>query len=224
MKVVLVRTVHPQKPFLLSFWYPSEITANSRRTCLFELDFVWLAPNPACGIYRRVYVKILNGLLALSLLASCSATGTVTGPSNPPPNNIIPPVIEPDPVENNTFGGLLNDVRSVAGVGDVEYDERLARAAQTHATDMLTQNYLSHDGLNGSTIVSRAEAQGYDNWATIGENIAQGNTDLPGVLNLWQNSTTGHRENNLNPDYQDFGFGSAGSGNDTRWVLMLGAE
>lgn len=127
-----------------------------------------------------------------------------------------------DVVENASFEGLLNTVRGNFGAGDVEYNAQLGLAAQTHATDMLTQDYLSHDGLNGSTLVNRVEDTGY-NWQTIGENIAQGQTSQVEVLEDWENSTE-HHANNINPNFEDFGLGVAGSGSDTRWVLVLGAE
>lgn len=121
-----------------------------------------------------------------------------------------------------SFAPSLNGVRANAGAGPVSYDERLHTAAQLHANDMLEHDYFSHTGRNGSTIEDRARAQGY-NPTLLGENIAKGQRSEAQALNSWQNSD-GHRRNNENPGFEDFGLAKAGSGSDTYWVLMLGAE
>jgi uncharacterized protein YkwD len=56
---------------------------------------------------------------------------------------------------------LINDERAKGGLPALTVDAKLAAAAKAHATDMLCNNYLSHNGLNGSTPQSRAEAAGF---------------------------------------------------------------
>ncbi len=56
---------------------------------------------------------------------------------------------------------LINDERAKAGLPALTVDAKLAAAAKAHATDMLCNNYLSHNGLNGSTPQSRVEAAGF---------------------------------------------------------------
>ncbi len=102
------------------------------------------------------------------------------------------------------------------------FDARLGRAAQGHANDMLANNYFSHTGLNGSSPGDRITAQGY-RWRTYGENIARGQQDEAAVLNAWQNSS-GHRANNENRNFEDFGLAKAGSGSNKYWVLVLATE
>ena len=117
------------------------------------------------------------------------------------------------------FGSLLNNARSVSGAGGVTHDARLANAAQAHAEDMLRNNYFSHEGLNGSTLGARVRAAGYTP-GHVGENIAQGQQTEAEVFESWMNSS-GHRKNNLNPKFNHFGLGTAGSGSQKRWVLVL---
>jgi uncharacterized protein YkwD len=116
----------------------------------------------------------------------------------------------------------LNNTRVANGAGNVVYDDRLGRAAQGHAVDLVTNNRFSHTGTNGSTVGQRATAQGY-NWTAIGENIARGQQSVTSVMTDWTNSS-GHHANNINPVYEDFGLGVTGTGGNRTWVLVLGAE
>lgn len=117
-----------------------------------------------------------------------------------------------------SFGLLLNDQRSADGVSIVQENAALNAAASAHAQDMVTHNYLSHTGLDGSTPGDRADAAGYD-WSYISENIARGFSTEEGVVNAWM-ASPGHRDNMLDPRAEDFGLGRV----DTTWVLMLGAQ
>ena len=56
---------------------------------------------------------------------------------------------------------LINDERAKTGLPALTVDAKLTAAAKAHATDMLCNNYLSHNGLNGSTPQSRVEAAGF---------------------------------------------------------------
>ena len=56
---------------------------------------------------------------------------------------------------------LINDERAKSGLPALTVDAKLTAAAKAHATDMLCNNYLSHNGLNGSTPQSRLEAAGF---------------------------------------------------------------
>ncbi len=161
-------------------------------------------------------------ILAVCLLAACGGSGGGTSAStmNAPSVPITPDIV--DAPTDNSFGGMLNNVRAAGGAGPVVYDSRLGAAAQGHANDMLANNYFSHTGLNGSSAGDRIAAQGY-NWSTYGENIAKGQRSEAAVLDAWQGSS-GHRRNNLNPAFEDFGLAKAGSGSDTYWVLVLATE
>lgn len=56
---------------------------------------------------------------------------------------------------------LINDERAKTGLPALTVDAKLTAAAKAHATDMLCNNYLSHNGPNGSTPQSRVEAAGF---------------------------------------------------------------
>lgn len=138
---------------------------------------------------------------------------------------LIQPIVDsavPNLAGDVSFGNLLNDVRAQNGAPPVTFDARLNDAAQSHAEDMLENNYFAHQGLDGSTVGTRVQAEGY-NFARVGENIAAGYRSEQTVLNGWVNSP-GHQRNNVDPEFEEFGLGYVRDGNDTRWVLVLGTE
>lgn len=119
---------------------------------------------------------------------------------------------------SESFAVLLNDERGGLNLVAVVPERRLTEAAQSHAEDMATNNYLSHTALDGSSAADRALEVGYD-YTFIAENIAQGFYSEQAVMEAWMNSP-GHAANILDGRAEDFGLGLDG---DT-WVLMLGAE
>lgn len=166
-------------------------------------------------------MKHFISILAICLLTACmgGGSGSETSVSTLTATETESRPSLPSLPSNNTFGGLLNNTRAANGAGAVAFDARLGQAAQSHADDMLRQNYLSHDGKNGSTVGTRVRAAGY-NWTAVAENIAQGQQTEESVMQSWTNSS-GHHRNNINPTYEHFGLGKAGSGGDKRWVLVL---
>lgn len=149
--------------------------------------------------------------VVLGLLAGCMGSGGTGADVTPAPNASV--------AANNTLGPLLNDVRAANGAAPLRYDSRLARAAQGHADDMLRNGFFSHTGTRNTSVGDRVTAQGYL-WSGVAENIAQGYQSEASVMTGWTNSS-GHHANNINPSYQEFGLGKAGSGSDLRWVLVL---
>ena len=102
---------------------------------------------------------------------------------------------------------LTNAKRQNAGLPALRLSSQLGQVAQNHAEDMAINNYFSHIGLNGSQLSERVEAIGYD-FSYVGENISAGRTTPLDTIQGWMNSQ-GHRENILNPNYTEIGFGYA---------------
>lgn len=118
------------------------------------------------------------------------------------------------------FTVALNALRTSQGVGAVQQNASLTRAAQAHATDMARRSYLSHQargGPNGNTFQQRARASGCAMRAGA-ENIAAGQGSETEVLNSWTGSP-GHRRNMLASSYTQYGLGRSGN----IWVLKLAA-
>jgi uncharacterized protein YkwD len=107
----------------------------------------------------------------------------------------------------------------------LQWNEALGRAAGAHAADMASKNYFSHDGQDGSTAASRAQAAGYA-WTWIGENISAGRSTMEIALADWLQSP-GHCANLMRADYTDYGIGcayDAGSQYKTYWAQSFGAQ
>lgn len=155
----------------------------------------------------RAHVSIL----AMGLLAGCMGSGGTGVDVAPAPSVSL--------AANNTLGPLLNNVRAANDADPLSFDNRLALAAQVHANDMLRNDFFSHTGSDDSEVGDRVTAQGY-RWSHVGENIAKGYQSEASVMTGWTNSS-GHHDNNINPNYRDFGLGKAGSGSNLHWVLVL---
>ncbi len=159
----------------------------------------------------------MTTLAAAALLGLFTAFSPASGPAGLPdagPEQVMP-------VSATSFTSLINTVRSDAGLRQIAPHPLLERAAQAHADDMLRNGYFSHTGRNGSKVRDRISAQGYRGcfWA---ENIAYGNLSAPVVFQRWMESR-GHRRNMLHRRPAHFGLASAGSGQNTFWVLVFGA-
>ncbi|AKS45462.1 Uncharacterized conserved protein YkwD, contains CAP (CSP/antigen 5/PR1) domain [Octadecabacter temperatus] len=145
-------------------------------------------------------------LLAVLALAACQPA--------PTPSTQTPIVAQaPGPVSG--IAALINQQRAANGRGPITENARLSRAARDHAQDMVTNNYFSHQGLNGSNLSSRARAAGYN--CVAAENIAWGQRSEAEVMNEWMNSA-GHRRNILLSDAREFGIGRV----NNHWVMLLG--
>lgn len=81
---------------------------------------------------------------------------------------------------------------------------KLNAMALAKAEDMFQNQYFSHDSPSGEGVGDLAKDFGYD-FLVIGENLAMGNfANDKDLLEAWMQSP-GHRENILNPAYQEIG-------------------
>ena len=144
-------------------------------------------------------------ILAVLALAACQPT--------PPPTPTV--TMAQAAVPASGMAALINQQRAANGLGPVTEDARLSRASRDHAQDMVTNDYFSHRGLNGSDLGTRARAAGYN--CVAAENIAWGQQSEVEVMTAWMNSP-GHRRNILLRDAEEFGVGRF----NNHWVVMLG--
>ncbi len=129
-----------------------------------------------------------------------------------------------NPTNDASFATLINAVRADAGSPALAYNAQLDAAAQAHSNDMFANGVLTHTGSTAATatVGQRATAAGYV-WTAIGENIAKGQQNENVAMNGWVNSAP-HQANNINPVFKDFGLARTGSGANTYWTLVLGAQ
>src|SRR5262249_51734752 len=69
---------------------------------------------------------------------------------------------------------LVNAERASNGLSPLTYNENLAESAQGYTQSMADGNFFAHTAPDGSTMVNRAEAAGYDSWTFLAENLAGG--------------------------------------------------
>jgi len=99
---------------------------------------------------------------------------------------------------------LTNEQRQKNGLTALQYNAKLAEAAQKKAQDMFIKNYWAHYGPDGSTPWQFILSSGYQ-YEFAGENLAKNFLFSQGVIDGWMNSQT-HRDNILKSEYSDVGF------------------
>jgi uncharacterized protein YkwD len=155
-----------------------------------------------------------TGFFALILLSLAGCVVYI-----PPPADVTP-VQATRALEMPTtdFGKAFNAFRASQGLGPLQENAILTRAAQAHAQDMENRGYFSHSsagGPNGRNLKARATAAGC-NLRAGAENIAQGQRSEQEVFVAWRESP-GHRANLLGARYTDYGLGRVGN----TWVMKL---
>ncbi|HAJ37114.1 MAG TPA: CAP domain-containing protein [Chloroflexi bacterium] len=164
-------------------------------------------------------------ILVLSVTASSWAEFTYTGCGG-----------ADAPVINEAYEArvveLVNEVRAANGnLPPLRRIPALSKSARYHATDLGADNYFSHDTYdrNGGALQKVCGAfermRRWYNYSTAGENIAAGYGTPEDVMAGWM-SSSGHRQNILDPDFREIGVGYyQGSGEyGVYWVQNLGAR
>jgi uncharacterized protein YkwD len=137
---------------------------------------------------------------------------------------ILPPVqkpkkqvLTPKPLikveKEKVFEGILtkegiisqtNAQREKFGLPPLKESEILNLSAKMKLEDMFEKQYFSHDSPTGETLEDLMKKVNYE-YIVVGENLAMGNFESDKeVVEGWMQSP-GHRENILNPRYQEIG-------------------
>ena len=203
---------------------------------------------------KKVYVLLMAVLLCAMMLSACGggASGSPAVSENP---LLIPPVNASRPDTSSLAGGagsatvpplcsgaqdtntaayatevvrLINVQRSNYNLTNLATQTNIRNAAQKHTIDMACHFFVSHTGSDNSLLEDRLDSFGYF-WLVAGENIAAGYSTPSAVVTAWMNSTAGHRENILDPEYTEIGVGYVYNPNDTTrqyhyWTLDLGTR
>ena len=130
-----------------------------------------------------------------------------------------------DPTVGQRVVERLNAVRGDHGLGPLRVDLRLVAAAGRHTTDMVTHDFMAHEGSDGSDTGDRVQDAGYD-WRYFSENVAAGQMSAEWVVDSWMESP-GHRANILSERASHVGVGYAHR-SSTRyghyWTANFGAS
>ncbi len=106
----------------------------------------------------------------------------------------------------------------------LRWNEKLARAARSHAEDMARFSYFSHDGRDGSKPSQRSVRAGYK-YRAIGENLAAGPVTAEDAVAGWIRSP-GHCANLMSPAYTEMGVAFAvnkSSAMGVYWAQVFGS-
>jgi uncharacterized protein YkwD len=106
---------------------------------------------------------------------------------------------------------LVNNERRKKGLGDLYWEESLARLARNYSRQMARESFFSHYDRDGNTVVERAQSSNIGGWSKIGENLffceGYDNFDALAVRG-WMNSSE-HRRNILDRQFDGTGIGIA---------------
>jgi uncharacterized protein YkwD len=102
---------------------------------------------------------------------------------------------------------MVNAERRKARAPLLRLQQQLNQTAQGYAEDMLARDFYGHKSPEGTTVMDRAQAEGYRG-RTTGENLANGAESVDEVMRGWMESKA-HRENILHHPYREVGFGVA---------------
>ncbi|MFF7178541.1 sigma-70 family RNA polymerase sigma factor [Streptomyces sp. NPDC008121] len=159
---------------------------------------------------------------APSPAATTAAPAPTSAPPSPRPTpSPAPPKPSRKPSAEERLTRLVNQRRAEAGCGPLRTDERLTRAAQAYADDMVRRGYYAHSSPEGEQADARITAAGY-RWSRWAENLARGNSDPAGTFASWMDGA-GHQANMLDCRYRDTGVAAVRGPDGTVWVQKLAA-
>jgi uncharacterized protein YkwD len=184
---------------------------------------------PSAGtwyIMLRGYAAFSGARLRASTAAPAASPSPTTSPSptaSPSPTPTASP--SPSPTAAPTGAAALEDevlvlvnavrargatcgTTAMPAVGPLVMDAALRASARGHSTDMATQDYFSHVGLDGRSFAQRIEDAGFTGGFPRAENIAAGRGTAAGVMDQWMTSE-GHCRNIMNGAYRALGVGYA---------------
>ncbi|SDJ24887.1 CAP domain-containing protein [Salimicrobium halophilum] len=101
--------------------------------------------------------------------------------------------------------GLINKDRVSRGLNPLTWREELVPVAEAHSKDMNRRDYFSHTNPDGEGPADRAKEAGIS-FRMIGENLAYGQSNAVYAHEGLMDSK-GHRENILNPHYEEVAIG-----------------
>ncbi|MDH7478778.1 MAG: CAP domain-containing protein [Syntrophomonadaceae bacterium] len=131
-------------------------------------------------------------------------------PANPPAGSSF---------EQQVFE-LTNAERVKAGLAPLRWNWELARVARFKSQDMRDRSYFSHNSPTYGSLFTMMKNFGIK-YSAAGENIAAGYSSAQAVVQGWMNSS-GHRQNILNPNFNQIGIGYAAGGSYRHyWTQMF---
>jgi uncharacterized protein YkwD len=130
---------------------------------------------------------------------------------------VDPPTPGPNSADVTTVVGLINTVRTRAGLRPVAWNDQVTAAATAHSIDQAAMNRMTHTGSDGSDAGDRLTRAGFV-WRAWGENVAAGYTSVQAVFDGWMASSA-HKAQILG-DFLYIGMAAVASSTGTvYWTL-----
>ena len=173
---------------------------------------------------RKIAAISVASILGIAVLGSV-VPGFLGGSEEPKPEpTAVQSSAPPIAFWQEQMLSSLNTIRADNGLEPLKLCTTLNTSAQGYAEVMASQNFLEHEGKDGSTPSQRGQRAGYGLY--VGENIAAGYASVKEVMTGWTNSP-GHFKNMINSEYMHVGFGMASNQETTYktwWVQNFGLE
>lgn len=154
-------------------------------------------------------------------------TTTVTTTAKPTVQNSTTPapVLTDSPVnctaEEAEVFRIVNEIRVSYGLKPYKWDTNAYKAAKARCSEIEQQfSHLRPDGSNFKTIYGYSDEELWYKFCSVGENLGSGQPTAQRVVDSWMASTKGHRENILNPDFENLAvaFGTYNDAYKYYWV------
>jgi hypothetical protein len=111
--------------------------------------------------------------------------------------------------EGRKIVALTNTLRRSLSLDVVTENQKLNQAAVKKVEDMLINQYFAHQSPQGYDLEHFLKLAAYNNYITVGENLAIGYSDAAEVMEAWENSPT-HYNNLVDPNFTEIGVALAG--------------
>ncbi|MGD8535823.1 MAG: CAP domain-containing protein [Candidatus Aminicenantes bacterium] len=102
---------------------------------------------------------------------------------------------------------LINEERQKRNLHLLSFSQDLSQLARAHSEDMASRGRISHASTDGRSYQDRIVNEGYY-FIALGENVAFSNGFQPGLIHEELMKSPGHRENILDPNFDEVGIGA----------------
>ena len=157
----------------------------------------WFIPHERNGF--RPHAVRHNALISYSFILIAAKVGLTLALFLSVPNEAYFSTLTAQRVRD-----LTNQARSEIGIAPLTVNPLLERSADLKADDMAQMGYFAHTNLKGESPWEDFKRAGYE-YTYAGENLAMDFREAEEVIQAWMESPK-HRENILNPKYQEIGI------------------
>ncbi len=102
---------------------------------------------------------------------------------------------------------LINEERQSRGLPLLTFSPDLSQLARAHSKDMASRGRIHHSSTDGRSYRDRVVNEGYY-FIALGENVAFSEGFLPELIHQSLMESQGHRENILDPNFDEVGIGA----------------